>query len=160
MILAEVLANGTSTVVTRDDFGDVIIDAGKTGKGAYGLKHIIEERFVKDNRDADFITALLWLIPDVIQTGETKPSGTERVTIEKNGIVAVISKVRHGKAENWLLTGFDDVHHRMEATDAIKTVNAHYGYTPEFSGLRNQVGAVQASLSINIPHPPKTVKPL
>ncbi|MDR2509333.1 MAG: hypothetical protein LBC77_01665 [Spirochaetaceae bacterium] len=34
-----------------------------------------------------------------------------------------------------------------EAADAIKTVIAQYGYTPEFSDVRKQVGAVIASLS-------------
>ena len=33
-----------------------------------------------------------------------------------------------------------------EATEAIQTVIAQYGYTPEFSGFRKQVGAVVSSL--------------
>jgi hypothetical protein len=149
-MLSNVLISGISAVVTRDDFGDVFIDAGKTGKSAYGLKHIIEERFIKDKRGTDFITALVLLLPDVIKTGTVNQSGTDRVTMEKNGIIAVVSKVRNGQSENWLLTGFDDKKNQMEATDAIRTVNAIYGYAPEFSGLRKQVGAIGTSLGISI----------
>ena len=36
-------------------------------------------------------------------------------------------------------------HDKEEASDAIQTVIAQYGYTPEFSDFRKQVGAVTSS---------------
>jgi hypothetical protein len=38
---------------------------------------------------------------------------------------------------------------KEEATDAIQTVIAQYGYTPEFYGFRRQVGAVIALLKLS-----------
>jgi hypothetical protein len=47
----------------------------------------------------------------------------------------------------FLLTGYDDHSKEKETTDAIQTVIAQYGYTPEFSYFRNQVGAVVSSIT-------------
>jgi len=38
---------------------------------------------------------------------------------------------------------------KEEATEAIQTVIARYGYTPEFSNFRKQVGAVVSSLQVS-----------
>ncbi|GMO48611.1 MAG: hypothetical protein Ta2G_04540 [Termitinemataceae bacterium] len=45
-------------------------------------------------------------------------------------------------------TGYDDSQ-KKEASDAIQTVIAQYGYTPEFSGFRKQVGAALTSTRID-----------
>jgi N-acetyl-anhydromuramyl-L-alanine amidase AmpD len=39
---------------------------------------------------------------------------------------------------------------KEEAAEAIQTVIARYGYTPEFSYFRKQVGAVVSSLQVSL----------
>lgn len=45
------------------------------------------------------------------------------------------------KNENLVVTGFDFEDTKQEVTDSIKSVNALYGYTPEFLEIYAQVGA-------------------
>ena len=58
----------------------------------------------------------------------------------------------HGKKGNWLLTGYDLFDEKEKATDVINEVISRYGYTPEFSVLKTQVGAVVASLGVITVH--------
>ncbi|MCQ2604552.1 MAG: hypothetical protein MJ215_05880 [Spirochaetia bacterium] len=46
----------------------------------------------------------------------------------------------------FIITGFDDSSRKEEATDAIRTVIADNSYTPEFIIVKQQVGAVIASI--------------
>ena len=64
----------------------------------------------------------------------------------KNGIVAIVSNLISEKGKLSLLTGFDLDSNKKEATDAIQTVIAKYNYAPEFSEIRNQVGAVTSNI--------------
>jgi hypothetical protein len=57
-----------------------------------------------------------------------------------------VDKVRQGNDEKFVITGYALYDRKEEATEAIKTVIANYGYTPEFSYIRKQVGAVVSSL--------------
>lgn len=79
-----------------------------------------------------------------------------RVNIRKNGIFVGISRQWMGNDESWVITGFaeNDTENKIkkEATDAIKAVNAQYGYAPEFLSISRQVGAVIASID-RITHP-------
>jgi hypothetical protein len=157
--LAEVLNSGVSSVVNRNAFGDIYIDAGEARPRSFGLKHIIYQRFVKDKDTAKDTTALLYLLPGIIKNGIVSreipfvrnPLHKGRIEFAKDGIVAIVSKQRkQGDSEKWLLTGFADRAKKEEATDAIQEVISQYSYTPEFLGLEKQVGAVVASLTISI----------
>ena len=79
--------------------------------------------------------------------------------INKDGIRVILQKdfenEKINKKGTWLISGygiFNKVHElNLEATESIKTVNAQYSYKPDHSRLRNQVGAVIASID-NIRH--------
>ena len=60
-----------------------------------------------------------------------------------NNLTSVISdgEVFTQRNENLGVTGFDFEDTKKEATDSIKSVNALYGYTPEFLEIYAQVGA-------------------
>lgn len=68
------------------------------------------------------------------------PTGGERININHDGHTAVLSLVRFGKRESWLLTGWDDV-----ASDGGKAVNASAAYAPDRSGMRDTAGAEPTS---------------
>ena len=70
----------------------------------------------------------------------------------RNNLTSVISdgEVFTQRNENLVVTGFDFEDTKQEATDSIKSVNALYGYTPEFLEIYAQVGVAYASLSNNI----------
>jgi hypothetical protein len=48
--------------------------------------------------------------------------------------------------EVFLLSGYDLVSQKIEATDVIQTVNAKYSFAPEYSLLRKQVVAVTSNI--------------
>ena len=149
--LSNILETGKSSSVNHKELGEIIIDAGSNGKSGYRLKHIIEQRYNKDGKNEDEITALLSLVLDATKDGEVVRSNARNIEVQKNGIVAIISKQRFDNDEKWLLTGFDDWDNEEVATDAIKTVIANNNYTPEFSSFRTRVGAVIASLEESMP---------
>ncbi|GHS90633.1 hypothetical protein FACS1894139_04420 [Planctomycetales bacterium] len=158
--LAKVLETGKSITVKNDAIGEIFIDAGKTGKGGFGLKHIIEGRHTKDGLSENDITALLYLVTDAAKNGKmnkelVKSDG--KYGFEKNGVIAIVSKTRNGVDERFVITGYGIRDKQEELTDAIRTVSAQYDYTPEFSGFRNQVGAVISSLG-NVSHESSIVK--
>jgi len=150
--LSDVLTSGQSKTVKNKDVGTISVDKGKLGKGGYGLLHIIENRSIKDNLNKDEITATILKVIDAVQNGEVtseKIKGNERIGVEKDGIIAIISKIRDGKDEKFVISGYALNEKKEEATEAIKTVIANYGYTPEFSFFRKQVGAVVSSLQVS-----------
>lgn len=132
-------------------FGERKKPNGKPAKGE-GLKHIIEER-AKENLDDSQIAALLCCLIDTIKYGCETSSLSDKnsgyAKLELNGFIAILSK-RHGgtRSETWLVTGFINNDKKAEATGAIKTVIAKYGYTPEHSLLCNQVGAALLLLNL------------
>lgn len=132
----------------------VSIFPGSTGKSGLGIRHIIEERYKKDNLSQDEITALSALILETVKTGEITRDSKNRCEITKNGIIAIIRKDFDDRDENWILTGFqykgENEEKNREATEAIQTVIAQYSHSLEYSYFRNQVGAVISSLDLNI----------
>jgi hypothetical protein len=129
--------------------GDRTTTKGKFAKGE-GLKHIVESR-LDDGMDKKNIPALLLAIIDVVRRGKDITPEIDKnrgyLKFEKDGIIALLSRKRgNQQTAEWLLTGFVDNENEAKATDTIQTVIARYGYTPEYSLLRNQVGAVAASL--------------
>ena len=134
---------------------EVSVFPGSTGKHGLGIRHIIEERTKKDNLSLDEITALSSLIVDAVQTGDITRDSKGQVEFTKNGIVAIVRKDYFGNEKNWILTGFaynsqSNAEKNREATEAIQTVIAKYGQSPDYSYFRSQVGAVVASLDLNI----------
>jgi hypothetical protein len=136
---------------------------GKPAKGE-GLKHIIEERITKNGMLEDDVPALVLSVLDTVRSGKDVSSENDRNTgyirLEKGGIIVILSRKRGNiDTDTWLLTGFDDDKNKKQATETIQTVNAKYGYTPEFSLLRTQVGAVIASLPKVSPDSPGKSSP-
>ena len=153
-LLASLLQTGKSAVIHHATLGAITVDAGSTGKSGYGIKHIIEQRYAKDGKSEEEITALIPLVLDAAKSGKVIKNITRIVngqevgtlSLEKNGIVAFVSKKRGFTDEKFIITGFDDAEKKQEATDAIQTVIATHSYTPEFVNVKRQVGAVIASL--------------
>ena len=133
---------------------EVSVFPGSTGKSGMGIRHIIEERFKKDNLTIDQITSLAALILDAVQTGKVTRESRNRCEFTKNGIIAIVKKNFDNSKINWILTGFaykgESRNKEREATEAIQTVNARYGHSPEYSSFRIQVGAVITSLNQSI----------
>ena len=137
---------------------EVSVFPGSTGKHGLGIRHIIEERTKKDGLSLDEITALSSLIVDAVQTGDITRDSENRCEISKNGIIAIVRKDLDNGRKNWILTGFhyggEDVEKNREATETVQTVIAKYGQSPDYSYFRSQVGAVIASLDLNISQSP------
>ena len=133
---------------------EVSIFPGSTGKHGLGIRHIIEERAKKDNLSLDEITALSSLIIDTVQTGDITRDSENRCEFSKKGIIAIVRKDFDDTHQNWILTGFhykgEIEEKNREATETIQTVIAKYSQSQDYSYFRNQVGAVIASLDLNI----------
>lgn len=133
---------------------EVSVFPGSTGKSGLGIRHIIEDRFKDNGLSADEITALCGLILDTVRTGEITRDSDNRCELQKNGIIAIVRKDFDNEKQNWILTGFaydeTDLKKNREATEAIKTVIAHYSNSNGYSYFRSQVGAVIASLGTSI----------
>jgi len=154
--LLNVLKTGESQIVRNEKLGDIYIDKGFTGKKGYGLLHIIENR-IKEGKNCEETTAIIYLVTQAAKNGniireiplKNKRDHKGRVELEKNGIVAILSRQRYqGDDEKLLLTGFER-NEKKEATEAIQTVIAQYDHSLEFSGFRNQVGAVVSCLQVS-----------
>lgn len=148
-----ILKTGDSLEVNNKNVGLISIDKGNIGRSGNGMQHIIEQRFEKNNKTIEEITAILPLIIDSTTDGkisrntEVYQDGKDIGTydLEKNGIIAFISKTRDGNDEKFVITGFDDSSKKKEADGAIKAVIAENSYDPEFVIVKNQVVAVLTS---------------
>ena len=151
--IGNILKEDESLVVVNPEAGEISIDKGNIGKSGNGLQHIIEQRFEKDNRSIEELAAILSLV--MMSAAEGKISRDVKVfqnnidigtlDLEKNGIIAFVSKTRDGYDEKFVITGFDDRENKKQADDAIKAVIANYNYTPEFVIVKKQVGATLVS---------------
>lgn len=154
--VSSVLTEGEIFFQNNKTLGDIRIKFGNPDKD--GLSHIIKRRMDKliqhdgmSKEDAQKETsAILFLalqnIPEAPATKETNG----RYSIYKDGIKTCIGKDKNGR---YIVSGFDFDDTKQEARDAIKSVNAQYGYAPEFLEIYAQVGATYASLSNNISQP-------
>lgn len=152
-IVGNILKNDDNIFVENKEAGKISIEKGNVGKSGNGLQHIIEQRFEKDGRSVDEISAMLSLVVTAASEGKIsrdvkifqneKDIGT--LDIEKNGIIAFVSKSRDGTDEKFVITGFDDSKNKRQAEDAMKTVIAEHSYTPEFAIVKEQVGATLVS---------------
>ena len=151
--IGEILKNGDSLTVENDFVGFISVDKGNIGKSGNGLQHIIEQRFEKDSKSVEEISAVLSLVMDATERGivsrNTKVFQNEvdigTYDLERNGIISFVSKTRDGKDEKFVITGFDDFSKKNEAGDAIKAVIAENSYAPEFVIVKEQVVATLAS---------------
>ena len=154
--IAEVIEKDSSMIIKNPVLGDVVFANGTLGNlekkntGGFGIKHIIDGRYRKDGLNEKEISALLFLIKDTVETVIPDDITKNRLNIRKNSIFVGVSKQWLGSDENWVITGFaeNDENNviKKEAADAIKAVNAQYGYAPEFLSISRQVGAVIASI--------------
>ena len=146
-LLNRIFESGKTVLVESPHIGKVAIELGEKGKSGYGLMHIIEQRYTKDNMSIDHITALCALVIQTVREGEVTRANQRIIELQsENGIVTLVRKP-DDKRYHWVLTGFDNWDKKKEATGAIKTVIAQNRYTPEYSSFRKQVGAVVGSLS-------------
>jgi hypothetical protein len=154
--LSRILETGESKTIINKELGEIFVDKGLTGKKGFGLLHIIESR-TQEGRNDEETAAIIHLVTQAAKEGNINrkitdkddPQKIRRVEIEKNGIIALLSLHRNNNEEKWILTGFDNRDKKEEATGAIQTVIAQYGFTPEFSYFRKQVGAVVSSLQVS-----------
>ncbi len=127
-----------------------------------GLSHIIKRRMDKliehngltlEDAQKETASIIFLAVKNIAEAPATKETNG-RYAIYKNGIKTAIDTDKNGK---FIVTGFDFDDTQKEATDAIMSVNAHYGYAPEFLEIYAQVGAVYASLTNNIVQQNSTV---
>ena len=156
--IGNAIKNDSAIILKSPTFGDVTFSKGvfgdlsKKNNGGYGINHIVEGRYVKDNLSKQDIASLLYLIKNTVETTEVdKDDSKSRQNIIKDGIWVTIRKDFDGIKQNWVVTGFaeNDGNGQItkEAADAIKAVNAQYGYAPEHLFVSEQVGAVIASVN-------------
>ena len=172
--ITSVIKNKSFLQINNPELNEVIFDYGdfgdltknKNGSNGNGIIHIIQRRSEIDNLSDEEIASLLFMIKRISET--EKPDGYDktntRAFINKNGIRVILQKNWKEDNRNWIVTGYGIIDSEskelnLEATETIKTVNALYGYRPEHSRLREQVGAVIASIS-TIRQQQKNVKEL
>ncbi|MBQ1629390.1 MAG: hypothetical protein II098_09605 [Treponema sp.] len=156
--IGNTIKNDSAMILKSPSFGDVTFSTGvfgdlsKKNNGGYGINHIVEGRYVKDGLTQQDIASLLYLIKDAVETTTVEIDDSKsRQNIIKDGIWVTVRKDFDGIKQNWIVTGFAENDEKgqitKEATDAIKAVNAQYGYAPEHLFVSEQVGAVIASLN-------------
>jgi hypothetical protein len=157
--LSTILAMGKSYVVNHTGLGEIIIDVGETEKNSFGLNHIINQHYMGGKNETE-IAVLLLNIHSALKDGKiledipvyNKVGNDVGIyKLEKDGIIAVVSKMRFNDSEKFLVSGYEDKNNKEAAAGAIRTGIDTYSYVPEFSGFRKQVGAVIASLNRSIP---------
>jgi len=157
--LAKTIESKSFFTVLNPKLNEVVFNYGNFGDltktdspGGNGIVHIIQRRNDKDGLSSVDIASLLLKIKEI---AETEPPDSfdkteSRAFINKDGIRVILQKNWGEYEKNWLVSGYGlvDKSGRMtsEATETIQAVTARYGYKPEHSFLREQVGAVIASI--------------
>ena len=129
----------------------ILGDLSREKNGGYGMKHIIQGRYEKDGLNVNQISSVLFLVKDIAERETNFVSENEhRGVFKSQGIQIIVSKKWHGEDGKWVITGYGVMDKSQnitkEASDAIQTVIAQYGYALEHSSVREQVGAVVASI--------------
>lgn len=157
--LANVIKNKSFLTLQNPELNEVIFDYGSFGdlttkesKQGYGIVHIIQRRAEIDNLSSEEISSLLLLVKYFAETEkpESYDKSKTRAFINKNGIRVVLQKNWQGNENTWIVSGYglydSNDNLKLEAIETIKAVPAQYGYKPELSFLREQVGATIASI--------------
>ena len=118
-----------------------------------GLRHLIKHR-MEERLNNGFsmeeaqkeTAAILFLALNNIDKAPAVKEQNGRYAIYKDGIKTLIGKDKKGK---YVVSGFDYIDTKREATDSIGTGIARYGYTPGFLEIYDQVGAVASELNIH-----------
>lgn len=133
------------------------ISQTKHGIAGYGLEHFIQRRYESDKKNADELTASILLIADAMKRATPtmhEESATKRNLIA-NGIKTIIDSVDKTKESNTELNHWKYISSmasekyeaiKKEGKVAIQTVIAQYGFTQDFSEIRNQVVALITSI--------------
>lgn len=151
--ISSVLTESEVFFKNNETLGDVRIRFGNSEHN--GLSHIIKRRMDKLIKHEGMsyddavkeTSAILFLSLKNISSAPATKETNGRYAIYKNGMKTAIDTDKNGK---FVVTGFDFNDTKQEAADAIKSVNALYGYAPEFLEIYAQVGATYASLNNNI----------
>ena len=151
--LTSVISDGEVFTKKNENLGDIRVKLGNLKHG--GINHIIKRRMDKliqhDGKSYEEAvketSAILFLAVKNISEAPATKETNGRFAVYKNGIKTVIGKDDNGR---YVVSGFDFEDTKQEATDSIKSVNALYGYTPEFLEIYAQVGAAYASLNNTI----------
>ena len=134
-------------------------DIRKTVHGieGHGLEHFIQRRYESDKKNEEELTASILLIADAMKRATPtmhEESATKRNLIA-NGIKTIIDSVDKTKESNTELNHWKYISSmasekyeaiKKEGKVAIQTVIAQYGFTQDFSEIRNQVGALITSI--------------
>lgn len=93
-----------SGAIYKEGIGDIDFIYGKTGKGGYGLAHILERRSNENIDKEDFVRK----IPDIIRRGVVydRIDMKDRSFIIINDREAIIRLDSNGEKRNWLLTAY------------------------------------------------------
>ncbi len=151
--ISSVLTESEVFYKNNERLGNIRVKFGNLKHG--GVIHIIKRRMDKlikhegmNYDDAVKETsAILFLSLQNISNAPATKETDGRYAIYKDGIKTAIGKDKNGR---YVVTGFNFNDTKQEAAVAIKSVNALYGYTPEFLDIYAQVGAAYASLNNNI----------
>lgn len=151
--ISAVLKESEVFFMNNETLGDIRIKFGNPEHN--GLSHIIKRRMDKLIKHENFsyddavkeTSAILFLSLQNISEAPAIKETNGRYAIYKDGIKTAIDTDKYGK---FVVTGFDFNDTKQEAADAIKSVNAQYGYAPEFLEIYAQAGAAYASLGNNV----------
>ena len=96
--IAEVIEKDSSMIIKNPVLGDVVFSNGTLGNlekkntGGFGIKHIIDGRYRKDGLDEKEISALLFLMKDVVETQNPENIEKPKINLVKNGIWVGITR--------------------------------------------------------------------
>ena len=94
--LIDVLESEKSSRVTHKKLGEIIINAGKTGKSGYGLAHIIDKHGIAPARK----------MSEIIEYGKVEKTPSGRRTIKLGRWVIGLKEQWNGKKKTWVVTSF------------------------------------------------------
>ena len=94
--LIDVLESEKSLSVTHEKLGEIIIDAGKTGKSSYGLAHIIDKHGIDPARK----------MSEIIEYGKVEKTPSGHRTIKLGRWVVGLKEQWNGKKKTWVVTSF------------------------------------------------------
>lgn len=157
--LGNMLAKKGSVELENPELGKAVFGFGNFGDltkpdspGGNGACHIVQRRHEAEKLSPEEITSLLMLVSALAEN--FAPDGYDktgtRAFINKSGVRVVLQKNWKDEGKSWVVSGYglldESKKLTIEATETIQAVTAMYGYKPEHSFLREQVGAVIASI--------------